>query len=109
MKSKPTAKSPKHSASRRTKPASAPVKLAGSSAKLPARKKTPAPKTVRPKSPKAASAKASSLSKKAGVFVEAVKDGLHAGLDSVVSIIEKVTPDALLPASMKSKRKSSKR
>ena len=51
------------------------------------------------------SAKAKAGKKKATGFIQSVKDGVHSAMESAGDFVKKVTPDALLPDSAKSKRR----
>ena len=53
---------------------------------------------------KKVAAKAKAGRKEATGFIQHVKDGVHAAMESVGDFVKKVTPDALLPDSAKSKR-----
>lgn len=41
--------------------------------------------------------------KKAGGFIQNVKDSIHTGMEAMGEVLKKITPDALLPDSAKSK------
>ena len=65
-----------------------------------AKAKAGAKKTVRK-----VSAKAKTQKKKAAGFIQNVKDGIHTGMEAVGEMLKKITPDAMLPDSAKSKGK----
>lgn len=62
---------------------------AKASAKRPAKKATPRAKAVR---------------KNSSGLIQSVKDGVQTGLHAVTDLVKKVTPDALLPRSAKTKK-----
>ena len=97
-----TPKTPKNSAKRK------PGKLKPA-AKRPSKNARTAPKKTGARMPakaarKPPAAKTTAVKKKTGGFLQTMKDGVRSGIESVTHLIETVTPDALLPKSMKSKR-----
>lgn len=59
--------------------------------------KAAAKKTVRKASAKV------TQSKKTGGFIQNVKDSIHTGMEAMGDVLKKITPNALLPDSAKSK------
>lgn len=54
---------------------------------------------------KAAPPRAKAAKKNSSGLIQSVKDGVQTGLHAVTDLVKKVTPDALLPRSAKTKRK----
>ena len=97
-----TPKTPKNSAKR------TPGKLKAA-AKRPSKNARTVPKNASARMPAKAARKpaaetTAAAKKKSGGFLQTMKDGVRSGIESVTHLIETVTPDALLPKSMKSKR-----
>jgi hypothetical protein len=69
----------------------------------PAVKKAVAKSGAKPTAKKV-SANTAKGKKKAAGLIQTVKQGVHTGIEKIGDLIKKVTPDALLPKSAKSKR-----
>ena len=88
---------------------------------MPPKTKKPAPKNVKVSAPKKAPAKSKPAArpvkktaaprssgakkKKTGGFLQTVKKGVQAGIETVASAVKSVTPNVLLPKAGKSKRR----
>ena len=102
-----TPKTPKNSAKRTPGKLKAAAKRPSKNARtVPknASARMPAKAARKPPAAKTTAAKTTAVKKKTGGFLQTMKDGVRSGIESVTHLIETVTPDALLPKSMKSKR-----
>lgn len=87
-----------------TKAAKTPPKRVATKAK-PASKKPAAPKSRAKPAVKKVPAKTAATKRKSPSLMQSVQKGVRSGIESVGDLVKKVTPDALLPKSAKSKRR----